>query len=270
MILTRNRLGLFRFVLYGHAALVMAFLLLPIVFIALLSFGSSRWMMFPPPEWTLRWYEELATDPRWAEAMWLSLRLALTVTVLSVLLGGAAAFALVRGRFRGRRVLKAFFVAPMIVPVVIVAIALYAFSLKVGLNGTFAGFVAGHLVIAVPFSVICISNALRGFDPALEQAAAVCGAGRLETLRRVTIPSTAPGFLAAAIFSFLASWDEVVVSIFMASPQLQTLPVRMWTSLRSDLTPVIAAASTLLVLASLILMALLGLTAPRAGRSKTR
>jgi putative spermidine/putrescine transport system permease protein len=158
----------------------------------------------------------------------------------------------------------------MIVPVVIVAIALYAFSLKVGLNGTFAGFVAGHLIIAVPFSVICISNSLRGFDQALEQAAAICGAGRLETLRRVTIPSIAPGFLAAAIFSFLASWDEVVVSIFMASPQLQTLPVRMWTSLRSDLTPVIAAASTLLVLASLILMALLGLTAPRTGRSKAR
>jgi putative spermidine/putrescine transport system permease protein len=79
-----------------------------------------------------------------------------------------------------------------------------------------------------------------------------------------------PGFLAAAIFSFLASWDEVVVSIFMASPQLQTLPVRMWTSLRSDLTPVVAAASTLLVLASLILITLLGLTAPRTGRSKTR
>jgi putative spermidine/putrescine transport system permease protein len=270
MILTRGKLGLFRFVLYGHAALVMAFLLLPIVFIALLSFGSSRWLAFPPPEWTLRWYQELASDPRWVEAVWLSLRLALTVTVLSVLLGGAAAFALTRGRFAGRRILKAFFVAPMIVPVVIVAIALYAFSLKVGLNGTFVGFVAGHLIIAVPFSVICIGNSLRSFDMALEQAAAICGAGRLQTLRRVTIPAIAPGVLAAAIFSFLASWDEVVVSIFMASPQLQTLPVRMWTSLRTDLTPVIAAASTMLVLASVVLMALLGVTVLRTNRGKSR
>jgi len=259
MILTRGKLGLFRYALYGHAALVMTFLLLPIVFIALLSFGSSRWLAFPPPEWTLKWYQELIGDPRWAESFWLSLRLALCVTVLSVLLGGAAAFALVRGRFFGRRLLKAFFISPMIVPVVIVAIALYSFSLKLGLSGTFIGFVAGHLVIAVPFSVICIGNSLRAFDVALEQAAAICGASRLQALRRVTIPVIAPGVLAAAVFSFLASWDEVVVSVFMASPQLQTLPVRMWTSLRMDLSPVIAAVSTLLVVASALAMALLGL-----------
>ncbi|HET6158679.1 MAG TPA: ABC transporter permease [Dongiaceae bacterium] len=259
MILTRSKLGLFRYVLYGHALLVTAFLLLPIVFIALLSLGSSRWLAFPPPAWTFKWYEELASDPRWMESLWLSLRLALCVTILSVLLGGAAAFALARGKFRGRRLLKAFFVSPMIAPVVIVAIALYSFSLKMGLNGTFIGFVAGHLIVAVPFSVICIVNSLRSFDLALEQAAAICGAGRLQTLRRVTIPCIAPGVMAAAIFSFLASWDEVVISIFMASPQLQTLPVRMWTSLRMDLTPVIAAVSTLLVLASMLLMVVLGL-----------
>jgi putative spermidine/putrescine transport system permease protein len=259
MILTRGKLGLFRYVLYGHAALTAAFLLLPIVFIALLSFGSSRWLVFPPPAWTLKWYEELANDPRWADSVWLSLRLALCVTFLSVLLGGAAAFTLTRGRFRGRRLLKAFFVSPMIVPVVIVAIALYSFSLRLGLSGTFVGFVAGHLIIAVPFSVICIGNSLRAFDIALEQAAAICGASRLQSLRRVTIPVIAPGVLAAAVFSFLASWDEVVISIFMASPQLQTLPVRMWTSLRMDLSPIIAAASTLLVLTSMLLMVGLGL-----------
>src|SRR5262249_25004009 len=140
MILTRGKLGLFGYALYWHAALVMAILLLPIVFIALLSLGSSRWLAFPPPEWTLKWYRELAADPRWIDSFWLSLRLALSVTLLSELLGGAAAFALTRGRFRGRRLLKAFFVSPMIVPVVIVAIALYSFSLRLGLSGTFVGF----------------------------------------------------------------------------------------------------------------------------------
>jgi len=266
MILTRQRLGAFRYVLYGHAVLVGAFLLLPVVFIGLLSFGSSRWLAFPPPTWTTRWYAELMSDPRWATSLWLSLRLALTVAVLSVLLGGGGAFALWRGRFRGRPVLKAFFVSPMVVPVVILAIALYAFSLRLGLAGTFFGFVIGHLIIALPFSVICIGNALKGFDPMLEQAAAVCGAGRLQTLWRVTLPGISLGIVAAAVFSFLASWDEVVVSIFMASPGLQTLPVKMWTSLRMDMTPVIAAASTLLVLASLLVMAALGLMMLRRGR----
>jgi putative spermidine/putrescine transport system permease protein len=142
---------------------------------------------------------------------------------------------------------------------VILAIALYAFSLKLGLAGTFIGFVIGHLTIALPFSVICIGNALQSFDATLEQAASICGASRLQTLRRVTFPSIALGIMAAAVFSFLASWDEVVISIFMASPQLQTLPVKMWTSLRMDLTPVIAAASTLLVLASLLVMAGFGI-----------
>jgi putative spermidine/putrescine transport system permease protein len=266
MILTLRRLGPFRYLLYLHAGLVAAFLLLPIVFIALLSFGSSRWLAFPPPAWTLKWYGELAGDPRWAASLWLSLRLALAVSLLSVLLGGGAAFALFRVRFRGRSALKAFLIAPMIVPVVIVAIALYAFSLRLGLAGTFAGFVIGHLAIALPFSVICIGNALQGFDTTLEQAAAICGAGRLQTLRRVTLPAIALGVLAAAVFSFLASWDEVVISIFMASPALQTLPVRMWSSLRMDLTPVIAAASTLLVLASLLVMAGLGIVLLRRGR----
>ena len=259
MILTRQRLGVFRYVLYGHAALVAAFLLLPIVFIAALSFGSSRWLAFPPPAWTTKWYAELAGDPRWAQSAWLSFRLALTVMALSVLLGGGAAFALWRVKFRGRALLKAFFIAPMIVPVVILAIALYAFSLRLGLAGTFVGFVIGHLTIALPFSVICIGNALQSFDGTLEQAAAICGASRFQTLWRVTLPSIAIGIFAAAVFSFLASWDEVVISIFMASPQLQTLPVKMWTSLRMDLTPVIAAASTLLVLVSLLVMAGFGL-----------
>src|SRR5581483_8476482 len=104
-----------------------------------------------------------------------------------------------------------------------------------------------------------IGNALNSFDATLEQAAAICGAGKLQTLWRVTLPSIAIGIFAAAVFSFLASWDEVVISIFMASPELQTLPVKMWTSLRMDLTPVIAAASTLLVLASLLVMAGFGL-----------
>lgn len=269
MILSRDKIGPFRYVLYGHACLVSAFLLLPVVFITLLSFGSSRWLIFPPPGWTLKWYADLLDDPRWLQSAWLSLQLGLCVMTASVVLGGAAAVTLVRGHFPGKRLLNGIFISPMIVPVVIVAIALYAFFMKLGLTGSFLGFVIGHLVIAMPFSVICIANSLRGFDTNLERAAAICGAGRWQTIRLVTIPAILPGILAAAVFSFLASWDEVVISIFMASPDLQTLPVRMWTSLRTDLSPTIAAISTILVASSVIAMALLGLVAARGGRGRT-
>lgn len=266
MILSREKMGPFRYVLYGHAALVCGFLLLPVIFIALLSFGSSRWLIFPPPGWTLKWYAELLDDPRWLESMWLSLRLGLCVMTLSVLLGGAAAVTLVRGAFAGKRLLNGIFISPMIVPVVIVAIALYGFFMKIGLTGSFLAFVIGHLIVALPFSIICIANSLRAFDTALERAAAICGASRWQTIRLITVPSILPGILAAAVFSFLASWDEVVISIFMASPDLQTLPVRMWTSLRSDLSPTIAAISTILVAGSIIGMAALGLVSLASGR----
>lgn len=183
-----------------------------------------------------------------------SARLAVIVTVLSVLIGFLASLALVRGKFRGRAAVQAFFLTPMVLPVVVLAVALYAFVLRVGLDGTMTGFVIGHLIIALPFSIISISNSLASFDTALEDAALICGASPLEVKLRVTIPAIRLGLFAAAIFSFLASWDEVVVSIFMSSPTLQTLPVRIWATLRQDLTPVVAAASSLLVGLTTVLM----------------
>ncbi|MFO1074424.1 MAG: ABC transporter permease [Geminicoccaceae bacterium] len=176
------------------------------------------------------------------------------MTVLSVLFGLLAAFGLVRGRFRGVETLRALFLTPMILPVVVFAVALYAFSLRLGLNGTFTGFVIAHTIVALPFAIIAITGALEGFDQSIEDAAILCGATPLEAKLRVTLPAISHGLFAAAIFSFLMSWDEVVLAIFMSSPTLQTLPVKIWTTLRQDLTPVIAAASTLLVALTLVLM----------------
>ncbi|WP_152046835.1 ABC transporter permease [Aureimonas psammosilenae] len=259
MLLSFERLGWWRWVLVGITALTAAFLLLPIVFIAALSFGSSQWLIFPPPSWTLRWYREFFADPRWLASAWTSFQIAALVTVFSVGIGLCASFALVRGKFRGRETLKAFFLTPMILPVVVLAVALYAFFLRLGLNGTVPGFVLAHLVVALPFSVLAITNALEGFDKSIEDAAVLCGASPLEAKFRVTLPAIGHGLFSAAIFSFLTSWDEVVLAIFMASPTLQTLPVRIWTVLRQDLTPVVASASTLLVLLTIILMLLVAL-----------
>ncbi|RVL20495.1 ABC transporter permease, partial [Sinorhizobium meliloti] len=159
MLLNFDRLGWWKLVLIGITLLTTAFLLLPILFIAALSFGSSQWLIFPPPGWTLRWYQELLEDPRWLDSAWTSFRIALIVTVLSVLLGLVTSFGLNRGRFLFREALKALFLTPMILPVVVLAVALYAFFLQIGLNGTLTGFVISHLVLALPFSILSLTNA---------------------------------------------------------------------------------------------------------------
>lgn len=259
MLLNFDRLGGWKWALVAITGLTAAFLILPIVFIAALSFGSSQWLIFPPPAWTLKWYEAFFADPRWLEAAGTSFYIAAIVTVLSVLIGLVASFGLVRGRFIGKESLRALFLTPMILPVVVLAVALYAFFLRIGLNGTVTGFVIAHLVVALPFSILSITNALEGFDKSIEDAAVLCGASPLEAKLRITLPSISHGLFSAAVFSFLTSWDEVVLAIFMASPTLQTLPVKIWATLRQDLTPVIAAASTLLIVITIALMLLVAL-----------
>src|SRR5690606_25805926 len=151
--------------------------------------------------------------------------------VLSVLLGLCASFASVRGRFRGRTALRVMLLTPMVLPVIVLAVGLYGLLLRLGINGTMFGIVVAHLAIALPFSVIMISNWLLGFDRSIEDAAVLCGASPLQAKLRVTLPSIRLGVAGAAIFSFLASWDEVVLEIFMSSPLIQTFPVRIWTVL---------------------------------------
>lgn len=254
MLLNFDSLGSWRWLLIAIVVMVAAFLLLPIVFIAALSFGSSQWLIFPPPGWTLKWYQNLFADPSWLMAAWTSLKIAVIVAILSVVIGLAASFGLVRGEFRGRAFLRGLFITPMILPVVVLAVAIYAFFLRIGLNGTMTGFILAHLVVALPFSILALTSALEEFDRSIEDAAVLCGASPLEAKLRITLPSISHGMFAAAIFSFLTSWDEVVLAIFMASPTLQTLPVKIWSTLRQDLTPVIAAASTLLICLTILLM----------------
>lgn len=254
MLLNFNSLGIWKWALLTITGLTAAFLLMPILFIAALSFGSSQWLIFPPPSWTLKWYGALLSDPRWLEAAWTSFRIALIVTFFSVLIGLVASFGLVRGRFMGRSTLRALFMTPMILPVVVLAVALYAFFLRIGLNGTTTGFVIAHLIVALPFSILALTGALEGFDKSIEDAAVLCGASPLRAKLQITLPCISHGLFSAAIFSFLTSWDEVVLAIFMASPTLQTLPVKIWATLRQDLTPVIAAASTLLIIVTVLLM----------------
>src|SRR5471030_709564 len=193
MLLDFDRLGPLRWALLSVGVAVSLFLLLPVLFIVALSFGDSQWLMFPPPGWTWRWYAMLFTDPGWLDSLMTSVELGVVVMVLSVVLGLFASLALTRGNFRGRALLKAFFLTPMVLPVVVLAVALYGFFLRIGLTGTLVGFVIGHLIIALPFSIIAISHSLESFDTALEDAALICGASPFE----VKCASRSPPFVSA-------------------------------------------------------------------------
>jgi putative spermidine/putrescine transport system permease protein len=240
--------------LYCITGAIAAFLILPIFFIVALSFGSSQWLVFPPPSWTTKWYEQFFNNPQWLESALTSVQVATLTGVIASLIALPASFALVRGRFPGRDYLYSLFTLPMIVPVVIIAVACYSLFLSLGLTGTRTAFVISHVIVALPFAMISIINSLRLFDQSIEDAAVICGATRLQAILKVTFPSIKPGIFAGALFAFLVSWDEVVISIMMASPELQTLPVKMWSTLRQDLTPVIAVASSLLIGLSIVIM----------------
>lgn len=226
---------------------VLAFLALPIVVIALLSFTSGQYLAFPPPGLSLRWHEAVLRSPEWRAALGVSFRVALVTTAVSTTLSVMTALALVRGTFRWKRAVYALVLAPLIVPTIITAIALHFLFSGLGLIGTTAAIVIGHTVLALPIAAILVTGTLQAFDVRLEQAALSMGASRWMTFRRVTLPLIAPGVVSAALFSFLTSFEELLVPLFVAGPFNQTLPLRIWNSVLFGLDPTVTAVSTLLI-----------------------
>jgi putative spermidine/putrescine transport system permease protein len=235
--------------------IVVGFLVLPTLIIIPMSFSAGRTLRFPPADWSTRWYDNLLTSEAWTEAAMTSLRVGLLTAVVATLLGTAAALALDRDRFRGQSVAQMVILSPMIIPVVIVAIALYSVFVRWRLAGSITALVVAHTVLAIPFVVINVAAALRTVDRDLELAAANLGASPWRVFRNVTLPAIAPGILTGALFAFITSWDEVVVAAFLTSPDLRTLPVVMWSQVRTEVDPTIAAAASLLTLLTIVLFA---------------
>lgn len=232
------------------AAVTLLFLVLPILIIFPLAFGSSEYLRFPPPGWTLRWMREILGSPEWVSSMLLSLRIAVMASVLAVCLGLATSFALVRGDFPLKRVIYAVILLPMIVPNIISAIAMFFFFSEIPTLPSTLSIVIGHTVLSIPITVIILASTLQGVDPQLENAALSMGADRLTAFRHVTLPLAVPGVVSAAIFAFLNSFDELLVAMFLAGTQTQTLPVRIWNSVMFQISPAIAAVSVLLIVVS--------------------
>ncbi len=253
-----------RVVLAAVGVGVLGFLCLPIVIVVPMSFSSARSLTFPPPGLSLRWYQAFFGDARWMEAMWTSATVALLASLAAVVLGGLAAYGLSRGRFRGRAIVDGNFLAPLIVPTIVVAVALYLALARIGLLGTYLGLVIAHTLLVVPLVVLVLGVAIRGFDVRIEQVAWSLGASWTTTCRTVLLPSLAPSVFAAWIFAFIASFDEVIVTSFIAGTY-ETIPKRMFNELVLEINPTITAVATLLIGFTLVALGVVGVLV-RGGR----
>jgi putative spermidine/putrescine transport system permease protein len=243
----RANLGGVGLIVWVLAGLVLLYLVFPILVVAPLSFSSGTYLSFPPPGFSLRWYQNFFGRPDWLEATWLSLWVGGAAMALATALGVPAAIALVRARFPGKSLVMGFIISPMIAPVIIVAIGVYFFYARLGLVGNPFGLVVAHTCLAVPFVVINVAATLQGFDERIEQAAMNLGATPWGTFWQVTFPIVRPGILSGALFAFISSFDELVVALFVSGSTAVTLPRKMWDSIRFEIDPTIAAVSTILV-----------------------
>ena len=239
--------------------LVLGYLILPILVILPLSFTSGELLVYPLPAWSLRWYREFTTGPMWTQATWNSLVLAAVTTLVATTAGMLAAFGLQGLRSRFKPVLYGLLALPLIIPPVMVAVALFYYYARLGLVGTFSGLVFAHTVLALPFVVITVAATLQGFDPNLRRAAASLGASPLQAFRKVTLPIILPGVLSGAVFAFVTSFDELLVILFVGSPEQRTLPRQIFSGVSETMSPTVAAAAVVLIGVSLILMAVVEL-----------
>jgi putative spermidine/putrescine transport system permease protein len=241
--------------LNGAVALVAIFLTLPTLVFVPLSFTENQILRWPPKGFSLQWYHQLISDPVWSDAVKTSLKIALLTVALATVLGTLCALGLVRGRFRGKGAVNALVMSPIIVPIVVLAIGVYFVFVRLRLVGTTQGLVIADSVLALPLVIVSVSNSLRGVDRDLELAAQNLGAGPLRTFLRVTLPLILPGVVVGALFAFVTSWDELVIAIFLTSPTVKTLPVVMFTEIKQDVRPTIAAAATVLIAVTMLVLA---------------
>ena len=246
--------GVWEAVFRALCLVILVFLMLPTLLILPVSFSPSADLVFPPRGFSLRWYELFLSDAGWVGATLFSLGIAGLTTVCSTVVGTMASVALVRGRLPGRQTLEALLLAPLIVPHIIIAIAVYLQFAPLGLTGTRLGFVLIHTALAVPYVVLVVSAALQQLPPSLEMAGLNLGASRLRCFWSITMPLISPAILAGAVFSALASFDETVVSFFISGVEHQTITRKMFEDIEFNVSPVIAAASTVFVIGTVTLM----------------
>jgi ABC-type spermidine/putrescine transport system permease subunit II len=236
------------------AVAMFVFIMAPLIVIIVGSFTTNLYLSFPPPELGLRWYRELSEQSRWATAAWNTIKIGVPVALISVVLGTLVALAMARCKTATIVFIGGIFIAPMMLPHIIIAIGLYPTIIDLGLSNTFAAVIFGHVVVATPFVVLTVTASLKGYSETLEMAAMTLGANPWKVFQRVTFPMIKTGIGVGGLFAFATSFDELMLSLFLTGAKTETLPRLIWEHLFYTLTPVVAAAATFILAFSLLLL----------------
>ncbi|WP_019172429.1 ABC transporter permease [Pseudaminobacter salicylatoxidans] len=242
------------FTITSIALLVILFLQVPVIVVVLAAFSTTSYLTIPPQGLTLKWFAKVLSDPVYLDAIRISIILAVGSTVISLVLGVAAAYALFKRMLPGTEALTSFLMAPLIFPSVVIGVALLQYFSLIGWRGSFASLLLAHVVITVPYIVRSALASLSGIDMSVEEAARVLGANGFTAFRLVTLPLIKPGLVAGALFAFVTSMENVPVTIFIASAKQTTLPILIFSSVEMGVDPSIAAVSTLLIVATVFVL----------------
>ncbi len=234
---------------------ILVFLMLPTLVVIPMALTPRRYIEFPPSGLSGHSFTDFASDEAWTSAGLTSLKVATIAVVIACAVGAMAAIGLHGARFRGKGVLVGIIMAPIVTPLIVLALADFQFFARYQLVGTVLAIGLAHSVIAAPYAYLTVDASLTGLDPALIRSARSLGAGNLAVLRHVYLPAIRPGLLAGGAFAFAVSFDEAVIALFLQGPGATTLPVKMFTDIQFELSPKIAAVSSILVgIATLVLL----------------
>lgn len=244
--------------------IVCIFLIAPIAVVLLSSLTAADYVTFPPMGLSLRWYIAVLRNDEFLESLLVSLRVAALTSLIASIVGVSAGIALVRLRFPGRELVNGLFLSPLVIPGIVLGVAILQLYARTGLTSSTISLLLGHLAIATPYTIRLTVGSFVGFDERLELAAQNLGASPLQAFRRITLPILFPAIAGGAAFAFIISFEDVNLSLFLSSPQATTFPVRIYTYMSQESSPIISAAGSLLVLivlvAALIVDRLVGLT----------
>jgi len=226
---------------------VLLYLLAPILITIVVSFNKGEFIMFPPSGFSLRWYKAFFGDYMWIMVFKNSLEIAIPTMLVSTAFGVLAALGYMKRNFRGRNAVNLIIMIPFLVPGIIIGISLLMFVHKIGLAGTITSVVAGHCLWAIPTVFLLVQGVLAGYDFNVEDAARDLGAGPIKTFFLITLPRIRIGVFIAMIFSFITSFGEFNIALFLTCPDTITMPVQIWNSLKYEVSPIVAAVSTVMI-----------------------
>lgn len=246
------------FLVAAVAIAVLFFLIVPLLVAVPLSFNAEPYFSYPMPGFSLRWYQEIFGDTvrgtEWRNAFFNSIVIGVSASILATALGTSASLGIARGDLPFKQSLQAMMLSPLVIPVVVYATGAVYFFARVSLIGTYPGLIIAHALLGTPYVMITVTASLTGYDANLTRAGLSLGASPLRVFRKVSLPLIGPGVASGALFAFVTSWDEIIVTLFLAYPHQQTIPRRLWAGVNEQLSPVVIAASTLLFIVTLCLL----------------